>query len=51
MHSKIKSKQEYQEVLSKIEELFDAKPNTKEGDELDRLVKIIEDYENENYPI
>ncbi len=51
MHSKIKSEQEYQEILLKIEELFDAKPNKKEGEELDRLVKLIEDYENKHYPI
>ena len=47
----IKSEKEYQEVLLKLEELFDAKPNTKEGEELERLVKLIEDWENENYKL
>ena len=48
---KINSEEEYFEVLLKIEKLFDAKPNTKEGEELDRLVKLIEDYESKHYPI
>lgn len=47
----IKTEEEYQQALSKIEKLFDAKPNTKEGEELDRLVKLIEEYESKHYPI
>jgi HTH-type transcriptional regulator/antitoxin HigA len=47
----IKTEQEYQEILLKLEKLFDAKPNTKQGEELDRLVKLIEDWENKMYPI
>jgi antitoxin component HigA of HigAB toxin-antitoxin module len=47
----IKSEKEYQEVLEIIEELFDSLPNTIEGEELLRLVKLIEDYENKHYPI
>ncbi len=46
----IKTEQEYYEVLLKINELFDALPATSEGEELDRLVKLIEDYENKMYP-
>jgi HTH-type transcriptional regulator/antitoxin HigA len=45
------TKEEYEECLKKLETLFDAKPNTKEGEELERLVKLIVEYENKHYPI
>jgi HTH-type transcriptional regulator/antitoxin HigA len=48
---KITSEQEYQKVLLILEELFDALPGTKEGEELERLVKLIEDWENKMYPL
>lgn len=47
----IKTDQEYQQVLLKLEKLFDALPNTKEGEELQELVKLIIDWENKMYPI
>ena len=47
----IKNEKEYQEVLLKLEGLFDALPGTSEGEELLRLVKLIEDWENKIYPI
>lgn len=47
----ISSEVEYQQVLLEIEKLFDAKPLTKGGEELEKLFKLIEQYEDKNYPI
>ena len=47
----IKTEQDYNQVLERLEDIFDAEPNTKEGDELEILGILIEKYENENFPI
>ena len=47
----IKNDQDYQKTLKRIEELFDSKSNTPQGDELEILSFLVEDYENINYPI
>jgi len=47
----IKKQKDYREALKKVEELWDAKPNTKSGDELDILTTLIEKYETDNYSI
>lgn len=47
----IKTEQDYNQALERLEDIFDAKPNTKEGDELEILGILIEKYENENFPI
>lgn len=47
----IKAEEEYNEILKRIEEIFDTKPNTPEGKELEYLVGLVEKYEDENYPI
>ncbi len=47
----IKDHQDYQKALLRLEEIFDAKPNTQQGDELLNLSKLIENWENKNYPI
>lgn len=47
----IKTKQDYNEALNRIDKIFDAEPNTKLGDELDILVTLVERYEKEHYPI
>ena len=47
----IKTKKEYKVALERLEEIFDARPNTKEGDELEILSMLIEKYEDEHYPI
>lgn len=47
----IKTKKDYQKALERLEEIFDARPGTKEGDELDILVLLIERYEEKHYPI
>ncbi len=38
-------------ALQRLEEIFDAKPNSKEGDELEILSILIEKYESKNFPI
>ena len=47
----IKSDKDYQEALKRLEVIFDAPVNTKEGDEAEILSLLIENYENEHYPI
>lgn len=47
----IKTERDYDLALERVNTLFDAKPNTNEGDELDILVTLIEKYEEIHYPI
>lgn len=47
----IKTEADYDDALSRIDELFDAKPDTPEGDELDLLVTLVELYEKREFPI
>lgn len=47
----IKSEQDYKEALKRLELIFDAAPDTLEGDQADILSMIIENYENQYYPI
>jgi len=47
----IKTEKDYDLALERVNTLFDAKPNTNEGDELDILVTLIEKYELIHYPI
>ena len=47
----IKTEKEYQRALKRIEEIFDAKPGTVLGDELEILGLLIENYENKYYAI
>jgi HTH-type transcriptional regulator/antitoxin HigA len=47
----IKNKKDYEKTLKMVEKLWNAKLNTKEGDELDVLTTLIEKYENEQFPI
>lgn len=47
----IKTEEDYELALERVNTLFDAKPNTNEGDELDILVTLIEKYEQIHYPI
>lgn len=47
----IKTEQDYNQALERLEDIFDAKPNSKEGDELEILGILIGKYENENFPI
>lgn len=47
----IKSETDYQKGLKRLESIFDAPIDTKEGDEAEILSLLIENYENEHYPI
>ena len=47
----IKTEKDYKKALKRLEQIFDAKQGTKEGDELEILSILIEKYENENFPI
>jgi HTH-type transcriptional regulator / antitoxin HigA len=47
----IKTINDYEKALERLEDIFDAKMGTKQGDELEILTILIEKYEKENYPI
>lgn len=47
----IKSEKDYQHALERLELIFDASPDSKEGDEAEVLSMLIDNYENKNYPI
>ena len=47
----IKNEAEHTEALARIEEIFDAKPGTPEGDELELLTLLVDRLEREVYPI
>lgn len=47
----IKKERDYREALERLEMIFDAPTETKEGDEAEILSLLIENYENEHYPI
>jgi HTH-type transcriptional regulator/antitoxin HigA len=47
----IKTEQDYQQALERLEKIFDAKPGTPKGDELEVLSILIEKYEEEEFPI
>ena len=47
----IKTEQQYFQALEKLEEIFDAKENTAEGDEAEILSLLIDTFENEHYQI
>jgi len=47
----IKTEKDYENALERIEGLFEAKPNTPEGDELEVLITLVSSYEDEHYKI
>ncbi|HMJ46748.1 MAG TPA: helix-turn-helix domain-containing protein [Ferruginibacter sp.] len=47
----IKTKKDYQNALNRLEVIFDAKPGTSQGDELEVLGILIDKYEQDHYPI
>ncbi|MGY5353587.1 helix-turn-helix domain-containing protein [Wenyingzhuangia sp. IMCC45467] len=49
--SPIRNEKDYQKALERLELIFDAKKDSKEGDELEILSMLIDKYENEVYPI
>jgi len=47
----IKTEQDYQAAMERLETIFDAKPGTPEGDELEVLGVLIDNYERTHFPI
>lgn len=47
----IKTARDYERTLQRIEQLMDAKPGTKTGDELDVLTTLVEAYEAKHHAI
>ena len=47
----IKTKKDYQQALERLDVIFDAKKNSPEGDELEVLGILIDNYENSHFPI
>jgi HTH-type transcriptional regulator/antitoxin HigA len=47
----IKTEAQYEATLARIQGIFDAKPGTAKGDELELLVLLVEAYEDSAYPI
>lgn len=50
-HKVIKTKEEYQLALNRLEDIFEAPLGSNEGDELELLSLLIDNYENQKYPI
>ncbi len=47
----IKTEKEYQQALERLKQIFDAKKGTRNGDELEALSIIIDNYKSKYYPI
>lgn len=47
----IKTEKDYNQALERLEMIFDAKKGTEEGDELELLGMLIDQYENKHFPI
>jgi len=47
----IKTKKDYEQALARLEVIFDARKGTEKGDELEILGILIDNYENEKFPI
>ena len=50
-HRIIKTEEEYKQALERLEIIFDAEPETTEGDELELLSLLIDNYEKIHYHI
>lgn len=47
----IKNENDYEKALERLEVIFDAAPNSIEGDEAEILSMLIDNYENQYFPI
>lgn len=47
----IKTEKDYAQALKRLEEIFDAKKGTKQGDELELVSLLIDNYEKEKHAI
>lgn len=51
MTAQIMTEEEYEQALKRIDEVFQAEPNSPEEKELDTLVNLVNTYEEEHFPI
>lgn len=47
----LKTEEDYNIALIQLDKIFDAEPNTEDGDDLEILGMLIEKYEDEKFPI
>jgi HTH-type transcriptional regulator/antitoxin HigA len=47
----IKTQKDYEQAIKRLEVIFDAKKGTEKGDELELLGMLVDNYENQNFPI
>jgi HTH-type transcriptional regulator/antitoxin HigA len=47
----IKTEKDYEAAIKRLEKIFDASPKSKDGDEAEILSMLIDNYENQYYPI
>lgn len=47
----IKNEEQYKRYLTRIDAIFDAKPGSQQGEELELLLILVKLYEDEHYPI
>ena len=47
----IKTEKDYQNALKRLDEIFESKKGSKNGDELELLSLLIDNYEKEKFPI
>jgi HTH-type transcriptional regulator/antitoxin HigA len=47
----IKTEEDYHQAMERLEIIFDAKPGSSEGDELEVLGILIDEFENKHFPI
>lgn len=47
----IHNDEQHAKAMRRIQEIFQAEPDTPEAEELEILVTLVEKYENEHYPI
>ncbi|MCB0772178.1 MAG: helix-turn-helix domain-containing protein [Flavobacteriales bacterium] len=47
----IRNEKDYRKALARMEDIFDAKRGTREGDELEVLSILVDTYENKHFPI
>ncbi len=47
----LKTENDYENALKRLDEIFDVKPGSDEDEEADLLVLLIEKYEEDKYPI
>lgn len=47
----IRTEAEYEKILTEVKQLFDSKPNTPEGERLEHLFALVEEYEEQHHAI